>query len=105
MQKTPLEIVALVLLHLHEHGAPRSRSMVLETASKILGAYDGFLGILADQEKRKHLETLDPCSIDGDSLFNEGRKLSHDFNSGIIELFFRLNSDKLAWLTEQYGVF
>lgn len=42
--------------------------------------------------------------IYGDTIFEQGRTLSHDFSAGIVALFFDLD-DGLAHPTKQYGVF
>lgn len=106
MRHTPLEVVALVLLHLLSSNlAARKHPEVCATASKVFGAYDQFLGMLDDGSSRDHLERLKPEEIDGDEVFERGRALSRQFNEGMIDLFFRLNGDTLGRLTEQYGVF
>jgi predicted nucleotidyltransferase len=93
--QTPLEILAGALLHF-DH--------LDETARKVLDAYDGFLGILADPEKRNRLEAVDSDHYESDEVFQEARRLSHDFRDGLLELFFDQKSG-LFNLTKNYGVF
>jgi hypothetical protein len=92
--QTPLETLAGALLafdHLNS------------TAGKLLTAYDGFLGILADSRQREQLEKLEPSQYDTNETFQRGRKLSHDFRDGLLELFFDKQSG-LYELTKEYGV-
>lgn len=91
----PLETLASVLLRFNHLDG---------TASKLLKAYDGFLGILADRRERARLESLESGQYEGDELFERGRSLSHDFRDGLLELFFDHES-RLYELTREYGVF
>jgi predicted nucleotidyltransferase len=93
--RTPLEILAETLLQF-DH--------LKDTARKLLTAYDSFLGILADSAKRKHLEELFEEEYESDIVFQEARRLSHDFRDGLLELFFDEGSGLLE-LTKNYGVF
>jgi len=70
----------------------------------ILGTYDRFLAILDDPEKRKHLKELGPEAFAEDTLFKDVRVMSHTFQDGLVQLFFKSN-DALAELTMKYGVF
>jgi hypothetical protein len=63
---------------------------------------DAFLGILSDETKRENLKGLEQS--EDDPLFDEARKLSHDFRDGLQDLFFNTN-DLLTRLTQVYGVF
>ena len=92
--RAPIEILADALLHL-----PR----LSETSRKIFNAYEAFLGILANEDSRNHLEKLDSDSYD-DKLFGDARRISHDFRDGLIELFFDQKSQMFE-LTRNYGVF
>jgi predicted nucleotidyltransferase len=74
------------------------------TPRLLFGAYDGFLAMLDDEERRKHLETLKPESFDDDLVFKDVRRLASDFQRGLIQLFFKDNP-ALAELTMKYGVF
>ena len=93
--QTPLDILAGALLHF-DH--------LDDTARKLVDAYDGFLGILADTEKRKRLEEVDSDHYESDEVFQEARRMSHDFRDGLLELFFDQKSG-LFNLTKNYGVF
>ena len=94
-EETPLEIVAGVLLR-YPH--------LDESARKILGAYDEFLGILADDTQRRRLDTLREEEADNDEIFQRARQVSHDFRQGLLEFFFDEQSG-MNDLTRNYGVF
>ena len=47
---------------------------------------------------------LEPSQYDTNEIFQRGRKLSHDFRDGLLELFFDKQSG-LYELTKEYGVF
>jgi predicted nucleotidyltransferase len=94
-QMTPLEILASVLVrypHLDDAGR------------KILNSYDEFIGILADEAKRAHLEDLKEEDADADALHQQARRLSHVFRDGLLSFFFDPHSE-LDVLTKNYGVF
>ena len=94
-KQTPLEIIAGMPLHLpHLHAA----------AGQILGSYDEFLGILADDEKRNRLESLTEDEAETDEVYQMARRFSHAFRDGLLELFFDSKSD-METLTKNYGVF
>jgi len=95
IKKTPLEILATFLLEL---GIKRG------TAYKLFSAYNAFLALLNDSKKRNHLKNLRPDDIPGDTVFNEVRAHSHEFQEGLTALFFNDNK-KLRDLTIFYGVF
>jgi len=92
---TPLDIVAGVLLG-YEH--------LEEAARKVFESYNGFLGILADDARRTHLETLTEDKADGDAIYQQARKFSHEFRDGLLDFFFDSKSE-LDSLTKNYGVF
>jgi predicted nucleotidyltransferase len=92
---TSLEIVAHVLVDMpHLAGAAR----------KIFDSYDGFLGIIADENKRKRLEELKEEEAEKDGVYQEVREYSHVFMSGLLEFFFDIESG-MNELTKNYGVF
>lgn len=93
--QAPLETLASALLAFGHLDA---------TALRVMQAYDGFLALLADPKSRKHLEELTPAQYEADEVFNRGRRLSHDFRDGLLELFFDEKSG-LSRLTREYGVF
>lgn len=92
---TPVEMLAKACLELNATPA---------TVTRLLGSYDRFLTILDDPEKRGHLEKLKREGFNEDPLFAEARGLSHEFQEGLTELFFKSNT-ALAKLTMKYGVF
>jgi hypothetical protein len=94
-QLTPLEILASVLVR-YPHLDDSSR--------KILNSYDGFVGVLADEKQRTHLEDLKEEDADADPHYQHIRKLSHTFRDGLLEVFFDPKSE-LNLLTKNYGVF
>jgi predicted nucleotidyltransferase len=94
-RQTPLEIASGVLLRFdHLNGA----------AMQIFGAYDRFLGILADDDQRKHLEELTEEAATNDGIYQETRELSHAFRDGLLTFFFDEESG-MERLTQNYGVF
>ena len=94
-KSTPLEIVASVLLQLPH---------LNEAAKIILNSYDEFLGILADQSARDHLENLKEEDAVTDPRYQRVRELSHAFRDGLLAFFFDPKSD-MDDLTKNYGVF
>jgi hypothetical protein len=74
-----------------------------DLARKLFDSYDGFLGILADPEKRDHLEQLPFESYRDNEVYQQARDLSHSFRDGLLSLFF--DTKPLADLTRFYGVF
>ena len=73
------------------------------SARQMLNAYDQFVAVLNDQEKRKHLETLKPDDSSGDATFMEMRDLGNAFQEGLTDLFF--GTPEIFKLTKKYGVF
>jgi hypothetical protein len=94
-QSTPLEIIANVLYRLGH---------LDETAKKVLGSYNEFIGMLSDEKIRSHLEELTEENADNDSVHQQARQLSHTFRDGLLEFFFDPKSE-LEVLTKNYGVF
>jgi hypothetical protein len=94
LNQTPIEILADAFLHLPH---------LDNVAKKTLDAYEGFLGILTNEDSRTCLENLDSDSYD-DKTYGHARSLSHDFRDGLMDLFFDQKSDMFE-LTKNYGVF
>jgi len=95
LRLTPLEILATTLLSF-PHLEP--------TALSLFNSYDRFLGLLADQQTRDHLEKLPSDSDPSDSTWAEARRITHQFRDALLELFFDEKS-RLYDLTKMYGVF
>lgn len=95
LSQPPLEIVASALCA--ETGYDHS-------IKKLFTAYDGFVGMLADESKRNHLDQLAVEEIEGDLVASEARKLSHDFRDAIADIFLTKDTE-LGRLTLEYGVF
>lgn len=91
----PLDIVAKAVL---------AASELEEPASALFSAYDDFLGLIGDEEKRKHLDNLPPDASDSDEVYGEAREVSHRFQKGLDGIFFG-EHEELAELTKIYGVF
>jgi predicted nucleotidyltransferase len=90
----PLDIIAtLGIEYAHLYG----------TLAQLFGAYDEFLGILRDESRRKHLETLAEGSGDNDPLYRQARTMSHRFRDAILDMLFDEQSG-LGLLTRLYGV-
>ena len=95
LRSRPLDIVADALL---------TRSVSEETAQALFGAYDSFLTLLDNEDKRNHLEALPVEALGSDSIFAEVRLIRRQFQNGLRQLFFG-EVQGLRNLTEQYGVF
>lgn len=92
-RRTAIELLADVL----------DRYATPETALKVMDAYEAFIGMLSDQGKRSHLESLPFNAVD-DGLFSEMREVSRSFRDGLETLFFDSN-EQITRLTKRYGVF
>jgi len=92
---TPLEHMAEALLR------PKISA---ETAGMVMDNYDAFLGIVADEEKRKHLVNLPVEALGEDALFKEASRLTYTFQDGLDRLFFEEDED-IASLVRRFGVF
>jgi predicted nucleotidyltransferase len=94
VKNTPLEILAHFLLLYDDKG---------EASKLIFPAYDEFLGILNDVDKRQQLQNLRAEDSDRDSLFAEIRRISDTFQKGLDKFFFE--NQNIFPLTRKYGVF
>jgi hypothetical protein len=70
----------------------------------LFGSYDRFLALLEDAGKRQYLKGLRPEAFGKDEVFRMARDISHEFQEGLIQLFFKSHDD-LSKLTMKYGVF
>jgi len=94
IKNTPLAVLASALLLYDADGS----------ASKpIFHAYNEFIGILNDPEKRGRLQALRAEESGRDSLFAEIRRLSDTFQNGLDKFFFE--NRNIGPLTRKYGVF
>jgi hypothetical protein len=59
---------------------------------------------LPDKTSRDHLESLATESSGEDALWQEARRISHDFRDALLDVFFDRQSG-LYDLTGMYGVF
>ncbi|HLJ25949.1 MAG TPA: hypothetical protein VKY85_04510 [Candidatus Angelobacter sp.] len=94
VKNTPLAVLAHALLLYDSNG---------EISRQIFYAYNEFLGILNDGEKRRHLEKLRVEDAESDLLFAEIRRVSDAFQKGLDKLFFE--NQNISHLTKKYGVF
>jgi predicted nucleotidyltransferase len=91
----PLEILASALLPYSSRD---------NTIKSLFAAYDCFVGVLADEAKREHLDKLPIDRIEGDPVASEAHEISHRFRDAISELFLTKETE-LGRLTLEYGVF
>jgi predicted nucleotidyltransferase len=94
VNRTPIEILARTIVAFD----------ALEAARSIYGAYDSFLAILGDTEKRDRLEKLTVDTAFSDLLFQESRTIGRRFQDGLSKLFFETDRE-LTEATQRYGVF
>jgi hypothetical protein len=94
VRQTPLDIVALATMEYGIDGA---------IAEKLFSAYDEFLGLMADPEKRARLKALRAETSRTDPVFKEVQDFSVRFSDALNEIFF--SSPQLGSLTRKYGVF
>ena len=80
---TPLERLALFI---SVQIKTADSEFIRKTAADLFGAYDEFLGLLNDPERRKHLNELTPDD-DTDAVFQEARIIRRSFGLAIQEMF------------------
>ncbi len=91
---SPLDLLARVLLVLDRR----------DSATAIFSAYDDFLALVDDPDKRQHLEkNVSFENAFADAIFVETRRISGRFGQAIDELFF--DDPQLGKLTRKYGLF
>jgi hypothetical protein len=95
IRRTPLENLAEVLLR------PEVKP---ETARLLFDAYDDFIALLGDDDKRAQLKKLPADEIGEDKVFREARDLGRRFQDGLDRLFFE-EDEFLRKLIRKYGVF
>jgi hypothetical protein len=86
-----------VALSIEKNGISR------EVAIQLFSAYDEFLKIMSDSEKRQHLKDLRVKDSRTDPVFREVTAVSDQFACALHQIFFK--ADALSPLTEKYGVF
>jgi hypothetical protein len=94
VSKPPLDILAMAVM---EYGVDDL------IAERLFSAYDEFLGLVADREKREHLKKLRAEESRGDKVFAQVQKFSEQFAKALNAIFFE--NQKLKDLTQEYGVF
>jgi hypothetical protein len=94
VKQTPLDIVALSV---EKNGISR------DVAAQLFSAYDGFLEIMSDPQKRERLKNLRAEESRTDAVFRELITVSDKFADGLHRLFFETKA--FAPLTLKYGVF
>jgi predicted nucleotidyltransferase len=95
-QRSPLDTMADIFLRFEE---------LHQAALEMFGAYDSFLGLLNDSEKRQHLESLSHSAAATDQTYESVRELGHAFQRGLDRLFMEENPSGVYELTKTYGVF
>lgn len=95
LDKTPLDITAETLAN--HAGKPQS-------VKELFAAYEDFLAILGNKEKRERLEKLTPDKLENDPIYDEARKVSHRFREAVEEIFLKPDNP-IGELTIKYGVF
>ncbi len=76
----------------------------LVNAEKALKAYNDFLAMIDDEEKRDHLSNIPFESAEDDEIFNSVRDKGKEFGAALNCVLFD-NGGKLAELVKEYGVF
>ena len=69
---------------------------------RALGAYDRWLGLLADPASREELEGLARADADASEAFREARRLGDELEAGLLTLLF---DTPLRGLVREYGIF
>ena len=96
VRKSPLDIAAGTILRYPSlHGAGRD----------LFGAYNAFIGILGDADKRARLEALRPEDAAGDALHGEVHQIGARFQRALFDIFFDQPGTPIPALTRRYGVF
>jgi hypothetical protein len=93
-QQTPLDTMASSI---------RDYGIRNNVAVQLFSAYDEFLGMMSDSDKRKHLKTLRAEQSRTDQVFQQVRAFSNKFQDALNQIFFE--HELLALQTRKYGVF
>ena len=73
-----------------------------DAGGRTLGAYDRFLALIDDPERRGRLEALDRDAAPADPVFQEARRLGREVQQGLLALLFE--REPLRRLVRQYLV-
>lgn len=95
--KTPLDILAGVVLDYQQ--------ALSATARTLFAAYDAFLSVLDDPQKREHLKGLRPEDAERDEVYRSVHATSLEFQAALTEMFFEAGDTPIPELTRKYGVF
>ena len=91
----PLELIASVLSSFPQHAV---------AARELFDTYDKFLGMLLDEETRKHLEALHSDDCSNDEIYQQAKTLRRTFQHALNSIFLEKTS-LLGEFTIRYGVF
>ena len=94
--KTPLDIVAGVVLYCFGE--------LSGAGGRLFGAYDEFLALLGDAERRAYLDRLPPGDAGTDPEYQRVRELGTRVQDALTDIFFA-GDTPLRDLTIRYGVF
>jgi predicted nucleotidyltransferase len=75
-----------------------------ESAKRFMCAYDDFLGILWDKNKRDQLSALTPEELEKSEVYRDARAVTHRFKDSVAEIFLS-QGNALSDLTIKFGVF
>lgn len=95
LEMYPLELIASVLSSFPEHSV---------AAKLLFDTYDRFLGMLLNEETRKHLEKLHSDTCSNDETYKTAKTLRRDFQDALRSIFLEKTS-LLGEFTIRYGVF
>ncbi|MEM7048692.1 MAG: nucleotidyltransferase domain-containing protein [Acidobacteriota bacterium] len=93
--QTPLEMLATAF---QPHGD------LADAARQVFGAYDRFLGLLADDDARRRLSDLTFDDLGEDELFHHASRTCYELQEGLDQLFLTPGAP-LFDLTVKFGVF
>ncbi len=74
----------------------------IDAGIRAIGAYDRFIGLLADGEARTQLEQLSKEEARESGFFAYGKRLAGEFQQGLLALLFET---RLEPLVREYGIF
>jgi len=95
LKMPPLELVASILGRFPEHE---------EATKRLFNTYDQFIGMLLNDDTRKHLEMLHSDNCADDTFYRQAKLLRREFQHALTDIFLEKTS-KLGQFTIRYGVF